>query len=118
LQGDAFEQLSNLRQQGQKFDLVILDPPSFAQRASDRLQALNAYATLTALGASVVNPRGILVSCSCSAHVSPEEFEAAIESGLGKRSFSVLERTAHALDHPVRFKEGRYLKALFLQLDL
>ena len=104
LQGDAFEELSNLRQQGQKFGLVILDPPSFAQRASDRLQALNAYTTLTALGASVVNPRGILVSCSCSAHVSPEEFEAAIESGLGKRSFSILERTGHALDHPVCFK--------------
>jgi 23S rRNA G2069 N7-methylase RlmK/C1962 C5-methylase RlmI len=49
--------------------------------------------------------------------VSPEDFEAAVASGLGKRSFSVIERTGHALDHPVRFKEGRYLKALFVQMD-
>ena len=117
LQGDAFAQLANLKKQGQKFDLVILDPPSFAQRAADRLQALKAYKQLTALGAGVVNPKGILVSCSCSAHVSKEDFEAAVERGLGKRSFSVIERTGHALDHPVRFKEGQYLKALFIQMD-
>jgi 23S rRNA (cytosine1962-C5)-methyltransferase len=82
------------------------------------MQALQAYEKLTALGASVLYPKGILVSCSCSAHVSAEDFEAAVASGLGKRSFSVIERTGHALDHPVRFKEGRYLKALFVQMDL
>jgi 23S rRNA (cytosine1962-C5)-methyltransferase len=118
LQGDAFAQLANLKKQGQKFDLVILDPPSFAQRTADRMQALQAYEKLTALGASVLYPKGILVSCSCSAHVSAEDFEAAVARGLGKRSFSVIERTGHALDHPVRFKEGRYLKALFVQMGL
>lgn len=118
LQGDAFEQLSRLKTQGQKFDLVILDPPSFAQRAADRLLALKAYERLTALGAGVLNAQGILVSCSCSAHVSVEDFEAAVKRGLGKRSFSVIESTGHALDHPVRFKEGRYLKALFIQVTI
>jgi 23S rRNA (cytosine1962-C5)-methyltransferase len=117
LQGDAFEQLSRLKTEGQDFDLVILDPPSFSQRAADRLQALKAYERITALGAGVVSARGILVTCSCSAHVSVEDFESAVERGLGRRSFSVIERTGHALDHPVRFKEGRYLKALFIQMD-
>lgn len=117
LQGDAFEQLSRLKAQDQKFDLVILDPPSFAQRAADRLQALKAYERLTALGAGLVSAQGILVSCSCSAHVSVEDFESVVESGMGGRSFSVIERTGHAVDHPVRFREGQYLKALFIQID-
>jgi 23S rRNA (cytosine1962-C5)-methyltransferase len=112
-QADAFEWLAET---AKRYDLVVLDPPSLAKRESERARAIRAYGRLAALGIRALNRGGILVACSCSAHVSAEEFfgavqESAIKSG---RKFSELRTTGHAADHAAKFKEGNYLKAVYL----
>jgi 23S rRNA (cytosine1962-C5)-methyltransferase len=113
IHGDAFKELRILIDRGQKFDMVILDPPSFAKKKEENPEAIKAYRKLNSLGVSLLNPGGILVSCSCSAHVSPEEFRYAVIKSINK-NYSIIEETGHSEDHPVIFKEGRYLKALFI----
>ncbi|MDX1378187.1 MAG: hypothetical protein R3307_05000, partial [Anaerolineales bacterium] len=77
--------------------------------------ALSAYSNLTRLGLSVLKKGGILVQASCSSHVEAESFfdivhKSARASG---RRLSEIERTGHAIDHPIGFTEGAYLKCLF-----
>jgi 23S rRNA (cytosine1962-C5)-methyltransferase len=114
--GNAFDRLPELARAGRQFGLVIVDPPSFAMREADREGALSSYRALNARAAELVSPGGVLVSCSCSAHVNEEDFEHAVRAGLSRRRHRVLDRTGHALDHPVAFREARYLKAVWLQL--
>jgi 23S rRNA (cytosine1962-C5)-methyltransferase len=115
LQADAFEALPDLGRQGRRFDLVIVDPPSLAAQQSQVEGALQAYARLTNLALGVLAPDGVLVMCSCSARVSASAFfstvsRAAVAAG---RPLRELDRTGHPIDHPIRFPEGAYLKALF-----
>ena len=116
IQADAFEWLAETRS---KFDLIILDPPSLAKREAERAGAIRAYGQLAALGTARLNPGGILLAASCSAHVRAEEFFAAVLQAAAKsgRKFSELRRTGHAPDHPARFREMEYLKAIYLQAD-
>jgi 23S rRNA (cytosine1962-C5)-methyltransferase len=98
------------------FDLIILDPPSLAKRETEREQAIGAYERLTRSAIKLLRPAGILVACSCSAHVSTEEFlgsvrEASTQSG---RAFKELQITAHPADHPATYPEAHYLKAIYL----
>lgn len=115
LVGNAFDLLPKLADEGRKFGLVIVDPPSFAMRDADRAGAVQSYKTLNARAAALVKPGGWLVACSCSAHVDEATFEEAVRAGLKGRACSLVERTGHAVDHPVTFKEGRYLKALWFR---
>ena len=112
---DAFETLSGMYKAGRTFDMVIIDPPSFAKKQADVQNALSAYARLVKMGLNVLNPGGTFIMASCSSRISPEMFfstvsRAASEAG---RRLNEIEKTAHALDHPVKFEEGRYLKCLF-----
>jgi 23S rRNA (cytosine1962-C5)-methyltransferase len=112
---DAFEVLAQMKDEKHRFDIVILDPPMFAQNQSQIDSALSAYSRLTKLGLGVLKPNGILVQASCSSRVDAESFfdtvhRSAKEAG---RPLREMERTGHALDHPVTFKEGAYLKCLF-----
>jgi 23S rRNA (cytosine1962-C5)-methyltransferase len=114
VQADAFEWLA--ANPSRRFDLVVLDPPSLAKRESERAGAIGAYKKLAALGIQHLEPGGVLLACSCSAHVSAEEFfqamrEAAAQSRCG---FEELQTTRHAPDHPAGFKEAEYLKAIYL----
>jgi 23S rRNA (cytosine1962-C5)-methyltransferase len=98
------------------FDLIVLDPPSLAKRATEREGAIRAYERLNALGTRRLARDGILVAGSCSAHVSAAEFfdavrRAALKSG---RKFSELKTTRHPPDHPAGFKEAEYLKMIYL----
>jgi 23S rRNA (cytosine1962-C5)-methyltransferase len=115
-QADAFEWLVAT---ANKFDLLVLDPPSLAKRESERAGAIRAYARLAALGIRALNRGGILLAASCSAHVSAEEFFGAVRETAAKsgRRFSVLRTTGHAADHAATFKEGEYLKAVCLALE-
>jgi 23S rRNA (cytosine1962-C5)-methyltransferase len=113
-QGDAFEWLAASTA---KFDLVVLDPPSLAKRATEREGALRAYERLATLGIARLVPDGILVAGSCSAHVPAEEFfetvrRAATKSG---RKFAELKTLRHPPDHPAGFKEAEYLKVIYLK---
>jgi 23S rRNA (cytosine1962-C5)-methyltransferase len=113
VQADAFAWLG---ESGRVFDLVILDPPSLAKREAERAGAIRAYQRLAELGMRRLSPGGILVACSCSAHVSAEEFFEAVRDAAARsgRKFSELETARHAPDHPAGFKEAEYLKAIYL----
>ena len=113
--GDAFEVMVTLARAGVNYDLVIVDPPSFAQRQSNVEGALRAYTRLTHLALRLVRPGGTLLQASCSSRVSTEQFvdtvlDAAVAAG---RSLTEITRTGHDVDHPVTFREGSYLKAGF-----
>jgi 23S rRNA (cytosine1962-C5)-methyltransferase len=115
VQADAFEWLKE--NSGRQFDLMILDPPSFAKRESERVTAIRAYEQLAALGIRHLEPNGILLACSCSAHVSADEFFAAVRraAAKSKRAFEELQKAGHAPDHPATFAEAEYLKAIYLK---
>lgn len=114
IQGDTFEWLN--KNSNRMFDLVILDPPSFAKREAERAGAIRAYERLAGLGIGRLKPGGILLCCSCSAHVSAAEFFGAIRSAAKKSGrFEELETTLHAPDHHAAFKEAEYLKGIYLR---
>jgi 23S rRNA (cytosine1962-C5)-methyltransferase len=115
-QADAFEWLAGNPRQ--KFDLIILDPPSLAKRESERGGAIRAYQKLAETGIGHLSTGGILVACSCSAHVTSEEFFGAVRASAtkSKRTFEELQTTGQAPDHPATFKEADYLKAIFLRV--
>ncbi|MFC4637500.1 23S rRNA (cytosine(2499)-C(5))-methyltransferase [Deinococcus hohokamensis] len=115
LQADVFEWLG---QTTRDFDLVILDPPSLARREAERAGAIRAYGKLAADGLRRLAPGGILVSASCSAHVSAEEFWEAVRHSAERsgRKWRELRTTQHAPDHHASFPEAEYLKAIYLQL--
>lgn len=116
--GDAFAEMERLRGQGRKFDVVVVDPPSFAQRQHEVDRALAAYARLTELAVGLTRRNGLLVQCSCSSRVATDQFFAGVTRAIGRtgRDLEVVRRTTHAVDHPVTFPEGAYLKALFARV--
>jgi 23S rRNA (cytosine1962-C5)-methyltransferase len=115
--GGALEELPRLVEAGQRFGLVVLDPPAFARTQSDVPGALRAYARLAELAAQLLERGGDLVMASCSARVDADALSQAIHSGTARagRDFRERERTAHALDHPIGFPEAAYLKCIYLR---
>jgi 23S rRNA (cytosine1962-C5)-methyltransferase len=116
--GDAFDNLARLHNELSRFDLVIIDPPSFAKQQSELQRALAAYARLTSLGIAVLAPGGTLVMASCSRPVEAATFFEVVRrqaADLG-RALQFIEQTYHPLDHPVGFREGAYLKCLFARV--
>ncbi len=112
---DVFEVLFQMQDNKQLFDLVVIDPPMFAQNETQVAAALSAYRKLTQMGLGVLRPGGTLVQASCSSRIGADSFFDTIHAAArdAGRPLIELERTAHALDHPVHFKEGAYLKCLF-----
>ncbi len=113
--GDAMRTMQSMAASGRRFDLVIVDPPSFASRQNQVEAALGAYGRLTDLALDLVEPGGTLVQASCSARVAAPEFFDAVEAAARRRGVLLADqtRTAHAVDHPVGFPEGAYLKSVF-----
>jgi 23S rRNA (cytosine1962-C5)-methyltransferase len=117
--GDAFEVMEALARDGERYDLVVVDPPSFASKQSDVPNALRAYGRLTALAVALVRPGGTLFQASCSSRVPADRFvdqvrRAAVGAGADLR---VEHITGHAVDHPVGFPEGAYLKAVLATVE-
>ena len=112
--GDAFAVMEDLARQGRRFDLVVVDPPSFASRQASVPSALHGYGRLAGLAVRLVEPGGTLVQASCSSRVSAEDLEEAIQRAAraAGRPLDVFERTGQPLDHPITFPEGAYLKAV------
>ena len=112
--GDAFAALTALAGRGVRYDLVVVDPPSFAQNQAGVERAVVAYRRLTALALDLIAPGGLLFQASCSSRVPAERFYAAVTLGAASRGrrLDELARTDHPLDHPIGFPQGAYLKAL------
>lgn len=117
--GDAFDELENLAEDKRKFDIVVIDPPSFAKSQDEIDGALNSYQKLAELGLKLVSKKGLLVLASCSARVTADMFFELIYETLDKThtNYKVLEKTLHDIDHPISFKEGAYLKCIYLQIN-
>lgn len=115
--GDAFEVLRELGRRREQFDLVVVDPPSFAHKAADVQRARSAYRALAQLAIAVVRPGGRLVQSSCSSRIGVDEFVHLVLSAVVDAGVEVdLEvRTGHASDHPIGFPEAEYLKTVYLR---
>lgn len=120
-ESDVVRYLQRAISAGERFDLVILDPPAYAKSVAMKERALRGYETLNHLGTQVVAPGGLLLTCSCSGGVDYGEFEGAVRAGLRRagRMGQILEIFGPSLDHPTLpgFLEDRYLKALLLRVE-
>jgi 23S rRNA (cytosine1962-C5)-methyltransferase len=112
IQADAFEWLA---QTGEKFGLVILDPPALAKKQNERTDAMHGYRRLIGSGLQRVDRGGILVAASCSAHISEEEFFEMTQEVVRRSGhrFEELLRTGQPADHPATFAEAKYLKCIY-----
>ncbi|CAN5649695.1 23S rRNA (cytosine(2499)-C(5))-methyltransferase [soil metagenome] len=113
--GDAFAVIPAMRDQGERFDIVILDPPSFAKAQAEVERALVSYSRIIRMGLDVLTRGGLLVAASCSSRITAEQFRGAVEDTTRKagRSMRILQQTGHPIDHPVGFEVGEYLKCIF-----
>lgn len=116
---DAFDGLQQLIDSDKKFDIVVIDPPSFAKSAREIESAKHSYHRLAVLGAQLVARKGILVLASCSSRITTQQFFDISEQGITKanRSFKIVDKTFHDSDHPISFPEGAYLKCGYYRLD-
>lgn len=114
LSEDVFGLLEKYGRQKRRFDLIILDPPSFARAKKSRFAAARAYVRLNRLALQCLEPGGLLATASCTSQLSPEMFRDALaEAGnQANRRLLILHEAGQPLDHPVAagFPEGRYLK--------
>jgi 23S rRNA (cytosine1962-C5)-methyltransferase len=119
-QGDAFETLEALAQQGARFDLVVCDPPAFAPSKPALAAGLRAYERVARLAAGLVNPGGYLGLCSCSHAADLAAFRGASIRGIGRagRRGALIHTGFAGPDHPQMpaLAESGYLKALFFRL--
>ena len=117
---DAFDALKQLADRGERFDVVILDPPAFIKRKKDMPQGQAAYRKLNQLALALLSEGGLLVSCSCSYHLAPEDLVGAIQAGArhSHRLVQILETGGQSADHPIHpaIPETRYLKAFFCRV--
>ena len=112
ISGDAFEEMKGLIKKGKTYDVVVIDPPSFAKQQSEIDLAKKKYAQLAELGEKLTSKNGLLVLASCSSRVLAEDFFDLNERVLNAQSrlFETELKTKHDSDHPIAFAEGAYLK--------
>ncbi|RZJ81695.1 MAG: class I SAM-dependent rRNA methyltransferase, partial [Flavobacterium sp.] len=120
IQSDVNKQLRAFKEEGKKFDIVVLDPPKYAPSRSALDRAARAYKDLNRLGMLLLEPGGLLATFSCSGAVDIETFKqiiawAALDAG---REVQIIKQFSQPEDHPVRisFPEGEYLKGLLLRV--
>ena len=120
IRADAFDAMKALHERGERFDAVVLDPPAFIKRKKDIPQGQAAYRKLNQLALGLIDGEGLLVSCSCSYHLAPEELVTAIQTAARHtgRFVQILESGGQSPDHPVHpaIPETRYLKAFFCRV--
>lgn len=120
MQGDAVETMLQLRNEGRRFGIVVLDPPKMARTRGGLERALKGYLRLNRAALELVEDDGILVTCSCSGHVDRYMFrEVVAQAGLeAGRSLQMLDERTQAADHPVALAcpETEYLKCLMLRV--
>ena len=116
---DVFKFLRKCRDGRRQFDMIVLDPPKFAETRSQVMKAARGYKDINLLAMKLLRPNGILATFSCSGAMTDELFskvlaEAAEDAG---RDFQTIAKTRQGADHPVAlsFPEGAYLKGVILR---
>ena len=121
LEANAFDLLRDYASAGLQYDAIILDPPAFGKSKKTLDSALRGYKELNLRALKMLRPGGILVTCSCSYHVSQTDFlQMLAQAGVdAQRRLRVLEIRGQAKDHPVvpSISETSYLKAVFVRVN-
>lgn len=116
---DAFQAMKALLHEGKRYDVIVLDPPAFVKKAKDRKEGIIAYQRLNELALKLLSPGGILISCSCSMHVSMEDFLHMLQrvAFRTQSQIQILERGHQGPDHPIHLAipETDYLKTIILR---
>jgi 23S rRNA (cytosine1962-C5)-methyltransferase len=120
VEANAFDYLKDADRRGDRVDMVILDPPAFAKNKGELDGALRGYKEINLRAMKILKPGGILLTCSCSYHLSEQLMDEVLSTAAADahRAFRVLERRRQAPDHPVLlgFPESLYLKCQVLEL--
>ena len=118
--GEAFTELSRRLEAGERYDLIVCDPPAFVKSRKDLAAGRKGYRKLVRLAAGLVTPGGFLFVASCSHHVSPDILGDEIHHGLQQagRTARILRIAGAAPDHPLHpaLPETAYLKSMLLQV--
>ena len=119
-EANVFDALREMEVSGERFDTIVLDPPAFAKNRASMKSAMRGYKEINLRAMKLLNPQGVLVTCSCSYHVSEQLFleilaEAANDS---HRRMQIMEKRWQASDHPVLMgmPESYYLKCMILRV--
>ena len=117
--GDAFAEMKQLIKDNTTFDVVVIDPPSFAKQQSEIDLAKKKYAQLASLGLKLTAKNGLLVLASCSSRVLAQTFFDINAQALreSNRNYKIILKTQHDTDHPVGFPEGAYLKCGYYRIE-
>ena len=121
IEGNAFDLLRDYAAAGRRYDTIVLDPPAFAKSKRDLEKALGGYKELNLRAMKMLRPGGILVTCSCSFHVSAADFLGVVANAAqdAHKSLRVVENRGAARDHPILLNvpETSYLKCLILSVS-
>ena len=121
IEANAFDLLRDYASAGQQYDTVVLDPPAFAKSKSNLATALRGYKELNLRALKMLRPGGILVTCSCSYHVSPADFLEVVAQAARDmhRNLRIVENRTQAKDHPIlpTVPETAYLKCIVLAVS-
>ncbi len=121
VRGDAFAGMERCAKAGERFGVVIADPPAFVKSKKDLASGAKGYRKMARLAAALVEPGGYLLCASCSHHMPADTFLDEIRHGVGqaRRTGSILRNAGAGPDHPLHpfLPESAYLKALVLRLD-
>ena len=119
VEANVFDFLTDEVAAGSRYDTIALDPPAFAKTKGAREAAWRGYKEINRRALQLLEPGGLLLTCSCSYHVSEDDFEAVVADAAADAGITaqIIERRSQAADHPVRLgmPETRYLKALVIR---
>lgn len=120
LAGDAFATMEQLHKEGNRYDIVLADPPAFVKTKKDIAAGLKGYEKVARLAAQLVKPGGLLFVASCSHHASRSAFNKAVQDGIAKSGCraDILKQAGAAPDHPRHpmLPQSEYLKGILLRL--
>lgn len=111
VRANMFDWIERARDKKTRFELVIADPPSFASSQAQLETAEKAYVRLFSEAASLLEPHGQILCCSCSSHVGQEKFSQIVERALKHKTLTAIDYSGLPADHVAKFAEARYLKA-------
>ena len=119
VEADVFQYLRKCRDEGRQFDLIVLDPPKFAEARSQITRAARGYKDINLLAMKLLKPNGVLATFSCSGAMDDDLFGKVVSEAAtdAKRDLQIIAKTRQGADHPVAvsFPEGYYLKGLVLR---